>query len=394
MGASEGISLQTCLHSVFLMAWNAEGTPQLCYNAPVITFGPVYSYMNFLRYLTGRLNRGIGIDLGTANTLVHVRGRGILLREPSVIAIETESRKVLAVGEEAKRMLGRTPGSVVAMRPLKDGVIADFDQTEQMLRGFIRKVHRSGTFVRVQVVVGIPSGVTEVERRAVIDAAKKAGAQDAYLIEEPMAAAIGAGMPVSEPTGCMIVDIGGGTTEVAVISLGGIVISKSVRVAGDEIDEAIIAYVRRVYNLLIGDRTSEDVKLEIASAFPLQEELSMEVRGRDLITGLPRSTTLTSQEIREAIADPVNAIVEAVKVTLEQTPPELSSDIMERGIVLAGGGALLRGLDSLLNQETAMPVHIAPDPLSCVVLGTGKALEESETNPALKKALLNSAKFN
>lgn len=376
------------------MAWNAEGTPQLCYNAPVITFGPVYSYMNFLRYLTGRLNRGIGIDLGTANTLVHVRGRGILLREPSVIAIETESRKVLAVGEEAKRMLGRTPGSVVAMRPLKDGVIADFDQTEQMLRGFIRKVHRSGTFVRVQVVVGIPSGVTEVERRAVIDAAKKAGAQDAYLIEEPMAAAIGAGMPVSEPTGCMIVDIGGGTTEVAVISLGGIVISKSVRVAGDEIDEAIIAYVRRVYNLLIGDRTSEDVKLEIASAFPLQEELSMEVRGRDLITGLPRSTTLTSQEIREAIADPVNAIVEAVKVTLEQTPPELSSDIMERGIVLAGGGALLRGLDSLLNQETAMPVHIAPDPLSCVVLGTGKALEESETNPALKKALLNSAKFN
>lgn len=350
--------------------------------------------MNFLRYLTGRLNRGIGIDLGTANTLVHVRGRGILLREPSVIAIETESRKVLAVGEEAKRMLGRTPGSVVAIRPLKDGVIADFDQTEQMLRGFIRKVHRSGTFVRVQVVVGIPSGVTEVERRAVIDAAKKAGAQDAYLIEEPMAAAIGAGMPVSEPTGCMIVDIGGGTTEVAVISLGGIVISKSVRVAGDEIDEAIIAYVRRVYNLLIGDRTAEDVKLEIASAFPLQEELSMEVRGRDLITGLPRSTTLTSQEIREAIADPVNAIVEAVKVTLEQTPPELSSDIMERGIVLAGGGALLRGLDALLNQETAMPVHIAPDPLSCVVLGTGKALEESETNPALKKALLNSARFN
>lgn len=350
--------------------------------------------MNFLRYLTGRLNRGIGIDLGTANTLVHVRGRGILLREPSVIAIETESRKVLAVGEEAKRMLGRTPGSVVAMRPLKDGVIADFDQTEQMLRGFIRKVHRPGAFVRVQVVVGIPSGVTEVERRAVIDAAKKAGAQDAYLIEEPMAAAIGAGMPVSEPTGCMIVDIGGGTTEVAVISLGGIVISRSVRVAGDEIDEAIIAYVRRVYNLLIGDRTSEDVKIEIASAFPLQEELSMEVRGRDLITGLPRSTTLTSQEIREAIADPVNAIVEAVKVTLEQTPPELSSDIMERGIVLAGGGALLRGLDSLLNQETAMPVHIAPDPLSCVVLGTGKALEESETNPALKKALLNSAKFN
>lgn len=349
--------------------------------------------MNLSRLIFGRFSRAIGIDLGTANTLVHVRGKGILLREPSVIAIEVESRKVLAVGEEAKRMLGRTPGNVVAIRPLKDGVIADFDQTEQMLRGFIRKVHRANGFVRLQVVVGIPSGVTEVERRAVIDAAKRAGAQDAYLIEEPMAAAIGAGLPVSEPTGSMVVDIGGGTTEVAVISLGGIVTSRSIRVAGDEIDLAIAAYVRRVYNLLIGDRTAEDVKLTIASAYPLEEELTLEVRGRDLVSGLPRSAPLTSEEIREAIADPVNEIVEAVKVTLESTPPELAADVMERGIVLAGGGALLKGIDHLLARETDMPVHIAQDPLSCVVIGTGRALEESESNPALRKALLNSARF-
>jgi len=369
----------------------------LCYNAAACYFmsvGGVHFPMNFLQYLSGRFSRAIGIDLGTANTLVHVRGRGILLREPSVIAIEVESRKVLAVGEEAKRMLGRTPGNVVAIRPLKDGVIADFDQTEQMLRGFIRKVYRGGAFVRLQVVVGIPSGVTEVERRAVIDAAKKAGAQEAYLIEEPMAAAIGAGLPVSEPTGSMIVDIGGGTSEVAVISLGGVVTSRSIRVAGDEIDEAIVAYVRRVYNLLIGDRSAEDVKLSIGSAYPLEQELQLEVRGRDLITGLPRSTVLTSEEIREAISDPVNSIVEAVKVTLEKTPPELSADIMERGIVLAGGGGLLRGIDLLLSRETGMPVHVAQDPLSCVVIGTGRALEESETNPALRKALLNSCKFS
>ncbi|BCW98291.1 MAG: rod shape-determining protein [Armatimonadota bacterium] len=349
--------------------------------------------MNLSRLLLGRFSRAIGIDLGTANTLVHVRGKGILLREPSVIAIESESRKVLAVGEEAKQMLGRTPGNVVAIRPLKDGVIADFDQTEQMLRGFIRKVHRAGSLVRLTVAVGIPSGATEVERRAVIDAARHAGAQEAYLIEEPMAAAIGAGLPVSEPTGSMVVDIGGGTTEVAVISLGGVVTSQSTRTAGDEIDEAIIAYVRRVYNLLIGARTAEDVKLNIASAFPMEEELSMEVRGRDLVTGLPRSAVLTSREIREAIADPLNEIVEAVKVTLENTPPELASDIMERGIVLAGGGALLRGIDRLLSAETEMPVHIAPDPLSCVVIGTGRALEESESNPALRKALVNSSRF-
>jgi rod shape-determining protein MreB len=349
--------------------------------------------MGIISRIFSKFSPAIGIDLGTANTLVHVRGRGILLREPSVIAIETETRKVLAVGEEAKRMIGRTPGNIVAIRPLKDGVIADFDHTEQMLRGFIHKVHRRNTFVHPQVVIGIPSGVTEVERRAVIDAAKKAGAHDAYLIEEPMAAAIGAGLPVSEPIGCMIVDIGGGTTEVAVISLGGIVTSKSIRIAGDEIDEAIAAYVRKVYNLLIGDRTAEEAKIQIGSAFPLEEELSMEVRGRDLVTGLPRSAALTSSEIREAIHDPVFAIVESVKLTLESTPPELSSDIMERGIVLAGGGALLRGLDELLSAETQMPVHLAPDPLSAVVIGTGKALEESETNPALKKVLISSTRM-
>ena len=348
--------------------------------------------MGVFSRIFSRFSRAIGIDLGTANTLVHVRGKGILLREPSVIAIELETRKVLAVGEEAKRMLGRTPGNVVAIRPLKDGVIADFDHTEQMLRGFIRKVHHN-RIVPSEVIVGIPSGVTEVERRAVIDAAKKAGAKDAYLIEEPMAAAIGAGLPVSEPTGSMIVDIGGGTTEVAVISLGGIVTAKSIRIAGDEIDESIIAYVRKVYNLLIGDRTAEEVKLQIGSAYPLEEELQMQVRGRDLVTGLPRSAMITSKEVREAINDPVYAIVEGVKLTLEATPPELSSDIMDRGIVLAGGGALLRGLDRLLSAETQMPVHLAPDPLSAVALGTGKALEESENNPTLKKVLISSARM-
>jgi rod shape-determining protein MreB and related proteins len=365
----------------------------MIYNGLKSSLGDKPGHMGIITTFFSRFSRAIGIDLGTANTLVTVRGRGILLREPSVIAIEVESRKVLAVGEEAKRMIGRTPGNVVAIRPLRDGVIADFDHTEQMLRYFIRKVQRHNTLIHPMVVVGIPSGVTEVERRAVIDAAKKAGASDAYLMEEPMAAAIGAGLPVSEPTGSMIVDIGGGTTEVAVISLGGIVTSKSIRIAGDEIDEAIIAYVRRVYNLLIGDRTSEEIKIQVGSAYPLQEEMSMDVRGRDLLTGLPRSATITSKEVREAIRDPVYSIVESVKLTLEATPPELSSDIMDRGIVLAGGGALLRGLDKLLTAETQMPVHIAPDPLSAVVLGTAKALEESENNPALKKVLISSARM-
>jgi len=332
----------------------------------------------------------MGIDLGTANTLVHVRGKGILLREPSVVAIDRDNKKVLAVGEEAKRMLGRTPGNIIAIRPLKDGVIADYDQTEKMLRYFIEKVHRRSIWVSPRVVVGVPSGVTEVERRAVIEAAKKAGAKEAYLIEEPMAAAIGAGMPIIEPTGSMIVDIGGGTTEVAVISLSGIVTSRSVRIAGDEIDEAIVAYIRRTYNLYIGDRSAEDAKFEVGSCFPEDQVRTMQVRGRDLVTGLPRSATITSNEIREAIQEPVNAIIDAIKVTLEATPPELAADIMERGIVLAGGGALLPGLDKLLSRETSMPVHIANDPLSCVVIGTGRVLEEINTNPLLRKVLKSS----
>jgi rod shape-determining protein MreB len=343
--------------------------------------------MRFLSGLLGRFSRDMGIDLGTANTLVHVRGRGILLREPSVVAIDRDNKKVLAVGEEAKRMLGRTPGNIIAIRPLKDGVISDYDQTEKMLRYFIEKVHRRALWAAPRVVVGIPSGVTEVERRAVIEAAKKAGAKEAYLIEEPMAAAIGAGMPIEEPTGCMIVDIGGGTTEVAVISLSGVVTSRSVRIAGDEIDEAITAYVRRTYNLVIGDRTAEAAKFEVGSACAVGADRAMEVRGRDLITGLPRKAVISSGEVRDAIAEPVNAIVEAVKVTLETCPPELAADIMERGIVLAGGGALLEGLDRLLERETSMPVHIAQDPLSCVVIGTGRVLEEINHNHRLRKVL-------
>lgn len=348
--------------------------------------------MNFLtRLFFGRFSKAIGIDLGTANTLVHVRGKGILLREPSVIALESQTRKCLAVGLEAKQMLGRTPGNIVAIRPLKDGVIADFDMTEQMLRGFIQKVIRHNSIIQPTVCVGIPSGVTEVEWRAVREAAIKAGAGEAYTLEEPFAAAIGADLPVSEATGSMIVDIGGGTSEVAVISLGGIVTSRSERVAGDEIDEAIVQHVRRTYNLLIGDRTAEEVKIAIGSAYHLEQELQMDVRGRDLITGLPRSHMVTSEEIREAIKEPVMQIVEAVKLTLETTPPELSADIMEHGIYLAGGGALLRGLDRLIHEETQMPVHIADDPLSCVVMGTAKALDMSESDPALKKAVLDAS---
>jgi rod shape-determining protein MreB and related proteins len=350
--------------------------------------------MRLFGNLFSRLSRNMGIDLGTANTLVHVRGKGILLREPSVVALDLNTRRVLEVGEEAKRMLGRTPGHIVAIRPLKDGVIADFDQTEKMLRYFIEKVTRRRSWLHPQVVVGIPSGVTEVERRAVLDATKKAGAGEAFVIEEPMAAAIGAGLPVAEPTGSMIVDIGGGTTEVAVISLAGIVTSRSIRIAGDEIDEAIVAYIRRAYNLFIGDRTAEDVKMKIGSAFPLSEEMTMVVRGRDLISGLPRSTTITSEEVREAIAEPVNQIVEAVKVALESTPPELAADIMDTGIVLAGGGALLKGLDQLIATETMMPVHIAADPLSCVALGAGAVLEQVEQHPGLRNTLLTSSHLN
>lgn len=340
----------------------------------------------FSHRMFSRFTRDIGIDLGTANTLVHVGGRGVILREPSVVAINKDDGKVLAVGEEARRMLGRTPANIVAIRPLKDGVIADYDQTEKMLHHFISKV--SNRFLlRRTVVVGIPSGVTEVERRAVIEATINSGATKAYVIEEPMAAAFGAGLPVDEPSGSMIVDMGGGTTEVAVISLGGIVHSRSIRVAGDELDEAIAAYVRRAYNLYIGDRTAEQAKIEIGSAYPLEQELEMTVKGRDLVTGLPRSATISSEEVRMAITEPLNAIVEAVKLTLEATPPELAADAMDHGIMLAGGGALLRGLDKLIAKETLMPVIIANDPLSCVVRGTGIVVEGMHENPLIRKML-------
>ncbi len=340
--------------------------------------------------LFGRFSRDMGVDLGTANTLVYVRHEGIVLREPSVVARRVDGGEVLAVGDAAKKMIGRTPGDIVATRPLRDGVIADFDTTASMLAYFIRRGLRGRSLMRPRVIVGIPSGVTEVEKRAVIDATLQAGAREAYLIEEPMAAAIGAGLPVSEPVGSMVVDIGGGTTEVAVIALGGIVTARSIRIAGDEMDEAIIQYSRKAYNLLIGERTSEDIKIRVGSAYPQKEEQTVEVRGRDLVSGLPRTVRMTGSEIREAMAEPIAAIVEAVKMTLERTPPELAADIVDRGIIMAGGGSLLRGLDRLLGEETGMPVMLTEDPLSCVVLGTGKALEEIET---LKKVLITSKKM-
>ena len=317
----------------------------------------------------------MAVDLGTANTLVYVRGRGIVLSEPSVVAIDSRSGEVHAVGAEAKRMLGRTPGTITAIRPLKDGVIADFDVTEQMLRHFIQKVHQN-RWAHPRVVVCVPSGVTGVERRAVEEATITAGARAAYLIEEPMAAAIGAGLPVSEPTGSMIVDIGGGTSEVAVISLGGIVTAQSVRIGGDELDEAIIAYVKKEYKLMIGSQTAEELKLEIGSAYPLEEEEQAEIRGRDLVTGLPKTIVLSSEEVRSALEEPTQAIVDAIKATLDKTPPELSSDIMDRGIMLAGGGSLLQGLAERLRDETQMPVHLAESPLTCVAVGSGRYLEE------------------
>jgi len=321
-------------------------------------------------------SKDIGIDLGTANTLVHVKGKGVVLSEPSVVAIQRDTGAILAVGEEAKRMIGRTPGNIIAIRPLKDGVIADFDVTQGMLKYFISKALKSRTFIKPRVVVGVPSGVTEVEKRAVIDATLQAGAREAYLIEEPMAAAIGAGMDVREPSGNMVVDIGGGTTEVAIISLGGIVTSKSIRVGSDEMDEAIVYYVKKEYNLMIGERTAEEIKITIGSAYPDMKEQTMEIRGRDLVTGLPKTLKITSHEIREALSEPVNSIIEAIKVTLEKTPPELAADIMDRGIVMTGGGSLLQGLDKRINQETGMPVHIAENPLDCVAIGTGEVLEE------------------
>lgn len=323
----------------------------------------------------GRLGKDIGIDLGTANTLVYVRGRGIVINEPSVVARDQETKEILAVGNKAKEMVGRTPGNIIAIRPLRDGVIADFDTTERMLRDFLIKANRRMGWVRPRVIISVPSGVTEVEKRAVIDAAISAGAKDARVIEEPMAAAIGVGLPVQEPTGNMIVDIGGGTTEVAVISLGGIVAHRSIRIGGDEMDDSIIQHIRRHYNLLIGERTAEAIKKTIGSACPQEEEKSIEVRGRDLVTGLPKTVTITSEEIRDALAEPVASIVEGVKVTLEQTPPELAADIMDRGIMMAGGGALLSGLDQLIMNETGIPVHVNEEPLTAVVMGTGLALE-------------------
>ena len=321
------------------------------------------------------MSKDLGIDLGTANTLIYVKGEGIVLREPSVVAINKDTKKVLAVGTEAKEMIGRTPGNIVAIRPLKDGVIADFDVTQTMLKKFIEKVSHKGSFTSPRIVVCYPSGITEVEKRAIDEATKQAGARDVLLLEEPMAAAIGSGLPVNEPTGSMIVDIGGGTTEVAIISLGGIVTAKSLRIAGDDFDQAIISYIKKEYSLMIGERTAEKIKIELGSAFDLGEENSMEIRGRDLITGLPKVVVIKESEIREALREPVNAIIEAIKTTLEKTPPELASDIIDKGITLAGGGALLRGIDDLIKAETHMPVHIAESPLDCVALGAGKALD-------------------
>ncbi|MHB8173708.1 MAG: rod shape-determining protein [Nitrospirota bacterium] len=331
----------------------------------------------FINSLLGMFSNDLGIDLGTASTLVYAKGRGIVCNEPSVVAIDKSSKRVLAVGMEAKRMLGRTPGDIVAIRPMKDGVIADFDATEQMLRYFIQKVHNRKTFLRPRIIVGVPSGITQVEQRAVRDSAEQAGAREVYLIEEPMAAAIGAGLPITEPSGNMVVDIGGGTTDVAVISLAGIVYSKTVKTGGDKMDEAIINYIKRKYNLLIGERTAEHIKMSIGSAYKVDEDgKTMEVRGRDLVSGIPKTLIIDDDEVREALMEQVLTIVNTIKVTLENTPPELAADIVEKGIVLAGGGALLKGIDVLIREETALPIVIAEDPLSAVVMGTGKALDE------------------
>lgn len=329
-----------------------------------------------LNYLFSLFSNDMGIDLGTANTLVYVKNHGIVLREPSVVAIQRETREVLAIGAEAKRMLGRTPASIIAVRPLKNGVIADFEVTQEMIKYFIRKVHNRRSLLHPRIVIGIPSGITEVERRAVQESAEQAGAREVYLIEEPMAAAIGADLPISEPHGSMIVDIGGGTTEAAVISLGDMVVSKSLDVAGDEMDEAISQHFRRKYSLLIGETTAEEVKIHIGSVFPLKEEKTMEVKGRDQPTGLPKTVLITSEEIREALMEPVRLILDTIKQTLEETPAELAADLVDRGMVLAGGGSLLRGFPELVRQETDLPVHRAADPLSCVAYGTGKFLEE------------------
>jgi len=332
------------------------------------------------------LGRDMAVDLGTANTLVYVRGKGVVLNEPSVVAINTTTQTIVAVGTEARNMIGRTPGNVVAIRPLKDGVIADFETTERMLRYFIQKVHKRRHFAKPRIVVCVPSGITGVEQRAVKDAGYQAGARKVYIIEEPMAAAIGAGLPVSEPTGNMVVDIGGGTTEVAVISLGGIVTSQSIRVGGDEMDTAIITYVKKEYSLLLGERTAEEIKCTIGSAFPLPDEPHAEIRGRDLVSGLPKTIVVSAEEIRKAIEEPVNRIIDAVKATLDKCPPELAGDIMDRGIVITGGGALLKGLDERLKHETGMPIIAIDNPLYSVALGSGKCVEDFE---ALQQVLVS-----
>ena len=335
--------------------------------------------LNLFDVIFGMFSNDLAIDLGTANTLVYLKSKGIVVSEPSVVAVQKDSmgqKKVLAVGMEAKKMLGRTPGSIIAIRPMKDGVIADFDITEEMLRYFIQKVHNRKTLVRPRIVICVPSGITQVEKRAVKESAESAGAREVYLIEEPMAAAIGAGLPITEASGNMIVDIGGGTTEVAVISLAGVVYAKSVRVGGDKLDEAIVQHLKRKYNMLIGERTAEQIKIEIGSAYHGDELGTMAVKGRDLVSGIPKTLEIDSNEIREALSETVNAIVEAVRIALERTPPELAADIVDKGIVLAGGGAYLRNLDVLLAEETGLPVVIAEDPLSCVVLGSGKVLDE------------------
>ena len=335
---------------------------------------------NLFNHVLGMFSNDLAIDLGTANTLVYLKGKGVVVDEPSVVAVQKDhhgQRRVLAVGKEAKTMLGRTPGSIVAIRPMKDGVIADFDVTEEMLRHFIQKVHNRKALVRPRIVICVPSGITQVEKRAVRESAESAGAREVYLIEEPMAAAIGAGLPITEPSGNMIVDIGGGTTEVAVISLAGIVYAKSVRVGGDKLDEALVQHLKRKYNLLVGERTAEQIKIEVGSAYPDEhdQEGGIEVKGRDLVTGIPKTLNIDASEVREALQEPVNAIVEAVRIALERTPPELAADIVDKGIVLAGGGAKLRNLDRMLREETGLPVVIAEDPLSCVVLGSGKVLD-------------------
>ena len=339
---------------------------------------------NLLDYFWSFFSNDIGIDLGTSNTLVYVKGQGIVLCEPSVVAIQKGTTNVLAVGEEAKRMLGKTPGSIVAIRPMRNGVIADFEITESMLRYFIRKVHSHKTFIRPRIVIAVPSGITEVEKRAVKDSAIHAGAREVYLINEPKAAAIGVGLPVQEPAGNMVVDIGGGTSEVAVISLSDEVHSQTIRIGGDEMDEAIISYLKKTYNLMIGENSAENIKIKIGSAYPLEEELVMEVKGRDLVAGLPKTLTVSSEEIREALTEPVSGILEAIRTTLERTPPELLADLIDRGLIMAGGGSLLKGLDKLISEETGLPVHLADDPLTAVALGTGKVLDNLQILRQLK----------